>query len=339
MREFLKGVWRLLVLCTAALLPVAMVLMPAKAWGAAGVVLPPADGATVSTDASIFSSPPTPEAMEQAPVLPTAPPIPPKKAGGGTVVEEIVGGGTRLADNLYYKNRDGLSVDFSAFLKKKPKTVLKTSADPQVLILHTHTTETYMHYYAGYYNDGDLGRCADTSQNVAVAGEALATALRAKGIAVIHDVTLHDDPAYVGAYYRSADTAEAIRKRYPSIRLVIDLHRDAIQRSDTVAVKPTVTKDGESYAQMMLVMGAENTADNPNPNRDENLAIAFALQKELLRRVPEIMRPLSLCACEYNQSLCPGFLVEVGAQANTFEEAERSAALLGEALATVLGNN
>ena len=120
---------------------------------------------------------------------------------------------------------------------------------------------------------------------------------------------------------------------------MIDLHRDAVQRSDTVMVKPTVTYGGESYAQMMLVIGAEDVADNPNPNRDENVKMALALQKELQVAVPGIMRPIGFCACEYNQSLYPGFLVEVGAQANTFAEAQRSAAVLGDAIAAILGEN
>ena len=337
MREFFSGIWRLLVLGAAAILPAAVLLMPAKAWSEAEAALRVTPTTTVSTTATTGAEPTALAAFEQTPAIPTAAPIPPKKAGGGTVVEELVGGGEKLADNLTYKNRDELSVDFAAFLKKKPKTVLKKTTEPQVLILHTHATETYMHYYAGYYNDGDMGRSTDTSQNVAVAGEALAAALRAKGVGVIHDTTLHDDPQYVGAYGRSAETSEAIRKRYPSIKLVIDVHRDAVQRSDTVAVKPTVTMDGETYAQMMLVVGAEDSADNPNKNRDENVTMALALQRELQTVVPGIMRPISFCACEYNQSYFPGFLVEVGAQANTFEEAERSAAVLGEAIATVLG--
>ena len=331
MHRFLRGCGRLLVLCVAAALPVAALWMPAKAWKLPGG----AHRAPTATAApTAFETPLA--AAEQTPPL-SAPTVPPKKAGGGTVVEEQLGGGTTLADNLTYKNRDGLSVDFAAFLNKKPKTVLKKGDLPQVLILHTHTTEAYMTYYAGYYNKADMGRSTDTDKTVVAAGEALATALRAKGIAVVHDVTVHDDPEYVGAYYRSADTADAVCKQYPSIRLVIDLHRDAIQRSDTVAIKPTVTAGGESYAQMMLVVGGENTKDNPNKHRDENVAVAFALQRALQTAVPGIMRPISFCACEYNQSLHPGFLVEVGAQVNTVAEAQHSAAVLGEAIAAVLG--
>ena len=329
MQRFLRGLWRLAVLCVAAALPAAAVLLPAKAWVA------PHDepSASLAESAPTFGSL---TAAEQTPPL-SSPTIPPKTAGGGTVTEEQVGGGVKLADNLYYKNRDGLAVDFSSFLKKKPHTVLEKNGKPQVLILHTHTTEAYMTYYAGYYNQADMGRSTDTDKTVVAAGESLASALRARGIAVVHDTTVHDDPEYVGAYYRSADTAEAVRKQYPSIQLVIDLHRDAIQRSDTVAVKPTVTVGGESYAQMMFVIGGENTKDNPNKHRDENVTMALSLQAELQAAVPGIMRPLSFCACEYNQSLCPGFLVEVGAQANTVAEAERSAAVLGEAVAKVLG--
>ena len=334
MRNFFRGIGRLWLLCAAAAIPLWLLVAPAKAW----VALTERSSAPTATTSATALLVAAAEKSEQTPALSAvSPSVPPKKKGGGTVVEERVGGGKRLTDNLYYKNRDGLSVDFAAFLKKKPTTVLKRDGKPQVLILHTHTTETYMTYYAGYYNKEDMGRSTDPEKNVVAAGEALANSLRARGISVIHDTTIHDDPEYVGAYYRSADTAEAVRKQYPSIKLVIDLHRDAVQRSETVAVKPTVTQNGESYAQMMFVIGAENTADNPNPYRDENVATAIALQKELQATVPGIMRPLSFCACEYNQSLWPGFLVEVGAQANTFAEAERSAALLGDAVAKVLG--
>lgn len=335
MGQFFKGLWRLSVLFAAALLPLLLLLMPAKAWAAMGTAMfePSADSGAISATTTALPAP----AEQSPPVAAVAPSVPPKGNGGGTVVEEQLGGGKKLADNLYYKNRDGLAVDFASFLKKTPKTVLKKSDEPQVLILHTHTTETYMTYYAGYYNKEDMGRSTDPTKNMVVVGEALANRLRANGIAVVHDTTVHDDPEYVGAYYRSADTAETVRKQYPSIKLVIDVHRDAVQRSDTVKVKPTATVEGEPCAQMMLVVGAEDVEGNENPNRDENVAMALALQKDLQAATPGIMRPISFCACEYNQSLCPGFLVEVGAQANTFEEAQRSAALLGDAIARVLG--
>ncbi len=339
MRDFLKGLWRLSALFAAALLPCGLLLIPVGAWNNLGEAEKTVAPTATSTEAVALPSVACVVSEQTPPVAAVAASVPPKSKGGGTVVEEQVGGGVKLADNLYYKNRDGLNVDFSAFLNKKPRTVLEKSDEPQVLILHTHTTEMYMKYYAGYYNADDLGRSTDCTENVAVAGEALANRLRANGIGVIHDTTLHDDPQYTGAYYRSADTAEAIRKKYPSIKIVIDLHRDAVQQSDTVMVKPTVTCGGESYAQMMLVIGGEDTADNPNPNRDENVKMALALQQELQAAVPGIMRPIGFCACEYNQSLCPGFLVEVGAQANTFAEAQRSAALLGDAITAILGNN
>lgn len=339
MRDFLKGLWRLSVLLTAALLPCSLLLIPAGAWSAIGEIAAPQTELEAVTTAVALPSVASAANEQSPPVAAVAVSVPTKGKGGGTVVEEKLGGGVKLADNLYYKNRDGLAVDFASFLGKPPQTTLEKSGKPQVLILHTHTTETYMTYYAGYYNPNDMGRSTDCAENVAVAGEALANRLRANGIGVIHDTTLHDDPQYVGAYGRSAETSEAIRKKYPSVKIVIDLHRDAVQRSDTVAVKPTVTVGGESYAQMMLVIGAENTADNPNPHRDENVKMALALQQELQAAVPGIMRPIGFCACEYNQSLYPGFLVEVGAQVNTFAEAQRSAAVLGDAIAAVLGDN
>ncbi|MBR3289764.1 MAG: stage II sporulation protein P, partial [Clostridia bacterium] len=172
---------------------------------------------------------------EQAPAVSVmAEVIPPKTSGGGSVSEETLSGGTHLSGGVYYKNRSGLPVNFAAYDGADSGVTLTPGApDPQVLIIHTHTTESYMRYYAGYFNKGDLIRTTDSRRNVCVVGEVLANRLRAAGIGTIHSTAVHDRPQYVGSYGRSADTVRETLKKYPSIRLVIDLHRDAVQRSDT----------------------------------------------------------------------------------------------------------
>ena len=277
-------------------------------------------------------------AREQAPAVSVmADTIPPKTSGGGSVSEETLGGGTHLSGGVYYKNRSGLSVDFSAYDGADPGVTLTPGApDPQVLIIHTHTTESYMRYYAGYFNKGDLVRTTDSRLNVCVAGEVLANRLRAAGIGTIHITTVHDRPQYVGSYGRSAETVRETLKKYPSIRLVIDLHRDAVQRSDVDKIKPTATVDGDKAAQMMLIVCADDPADDPNPLWEQNVALALAVQHDLAERYDGLMRPVGFTDIRYNEASRPGFLVEVGAETNTFAEAMTSAALLGDALVRVL---
>ena len=280
----------------------------------------------------------TPSVREQAPAVSVmAEVIPPKTSGGGSVSEETLRGGTHLSGGVYYKNRSGLSVDFAAYDGADPGVTLTPGApDPQVLIIHTHTTESYMRYYAGYFNKGDLIRTVDSRQNVCVAGEVLANRLRAAGIGTVHITTVHDQPQYVGSYGRSAASVQKVLKQYPSIRLVIDLHRDAVQRSNTDKIKPTATVDGEKAAQMMLIVCADDPADDPNPLWEQNVALALAVQHDLAERYDGLMRPVGFTDIRYNEASRPGFLVEVGAEVNTFAEAMTSAALLGDALIRVL---
>ena len=108
-----------------------------------------------------------------------------------------------------------------------------------------------MSYYAGYYNEGDGGRSKDESKNVCAVGEAIAAELRAAGIGVIHDTTIHDNPKYTGAYTRSEETVKKNLKQYPSIQVVLDVHRDGIMIDNTTKAKPTVTINGKKAAQTM----------------------------------------------------------------------------------------
>lgn len=278
------------------------------------------------------------ELTEQQPLLLQAATVPPH-GNGGIVSEEIVGGGSGIGQGVFIKNASGVSTDWSALLEGK--TVRFSDTDqPQVLIFHTHTTESYMTYYAGYYNNEDVGRPTDIHKNVCAVGEVLANRLRSAGIGVIHDTTLYDYPEYTGAYGRSRETVEEITEKYPSICLAIDLHRDAILRDSVTRVKPTVTVDGQKAAQVMLVLGAGESADNPNPTWRENVRLGFRLASVLAAIEPDLSRPVSLTESNYNQHLLPQgamLLLEIGTDVNTFSEAMVSASLVGDALVSIMG--
>ncbi len=281
------------------------------------------------------------EAVQPTVTVPLSVPVasitPPEENGsGGKIITKKLTSGDILRDGIAIRNSSGRAVDVAAALKT-PLTAKFTQTDaPQVLIIHTHTTEGYMRYDAGYYNADDLVRTTDHSRSVCAAGAALKAALAAEGIVAIHDTTVHDQP-YSGAYTRSAKTVQGYLDQYPTIQIVLDLHRDALVDGSTGLVKPTVTVDGKKAAQMMLIAGALSTEALPNPHVAQNLAFATQLQKALTARADGLVRPLSTVGSRYNQHLHAGYLlVEVGSEANTVAEAVYSAQLLGKTLAELL---
>ncbi len=263
--------------------------------------------------------------------------IPPKGDGGGTIVEEQVGGGNEIAPGVYAKNPGGKDVDAASYLEQAIGIQFENTSEPQVLIYHTHTTENYMTYYAGYYNDEDATRDLEGTRSVVMAGNALAARLQAAGIGVVHATDVHDYPQYTGGYTRSAVTIQRELDAHPSIKVVIDLHRDAVLRDDTTKVKTTATVGGEKAAQMMIIACTADTEDQPNPHWEENTRFGLHLQQYLSSTYPGLMRPMTLTDIRYNQHLHSGaLLIEIGTDANTVSEAMYSANLLGDALVTLL---
>lgn len=276
--------------------------------------------------------------IEQQPALLDAATIPKQKDGGGTVIEDICGGGTAIGQQVSIKNISHRSYDWTSLLKGKTVQFADTT-EPQVLILHTHTTESYMTYYAGYYNADDVARSKNPATNVCAVGEVLANRLRAAGIGVIHDTTLYDSPEYTGAYGRAETSIQKFTKKYPSLKLILDLHRDAVLRDSVTRIKPTVTVDGQKAAQVMLVLGANDTDGNPNPTWKNNVRLGFQLTAALQKQEELLCRPVNLTETNYNQNLLPNgamLLVEIGTDVNTFSEAMVSATLIGDALVDIM---
>lgn len=273
-------------------------------------------------------------AIETPPITMTAAPA--NRGDGGTIREKTVNTGDRKG-GIAITNRSGTTVDMAAALSTDLTVRWQDTDLPQVLILHTHTTEGYMTYEADYYNAADRHRTDDHTRNVCAAGEALRLTLAAYGITAIHDTTIHDSPVYSGAYTRSAETAAKYLEQYPTIQIVIDLHRDSIEEGGAV-VRPTAMVEGKKAAQMMLITGVVSTDALPHPQWKQNLTLSSHWQAALDEVSPDLMRPLNLTASRYNQHLSPGWvLAEIGAEGNTVEEAVYAAQILGRTLAELLG--
>lgn len=201
------------------------------------------------------------------------------------------------------------------------------SDEPTVLILHSHTTESYS---GGGYAETSPYRTLDPEHNMTALGALVAEILESAGIGVIHDTAFHDYPSYNGAYSHAAQSTKSILEQYPSIRLVLDLHRDAADTASGQLVT-SCTVDGEKAAQLMFVLGTDERLQHPDWER--NLSLALKLQTILEADNPGICRDLNLTRNRYNQHLGElALLIEVGAAGNTLDEAKRAARELAEAI-------
>ena len=214
-------------------------------------------------------------------------------------------------------------------------TPLELQPEAEVLIVHTHTSEAYTPEPGWEYEpDGDF-RTADPARSVVRVGEELAMELRRQGVGVIHDATVCDDTDFQHAYEHSFDVIEARLAAHPSIRIVLDIHRDAMVDSEGNAVATTWDGD-EGCARLMLVVGSDG-GGLYHPNWRENLSFALKLQALLNRSAPGLCRDLSLCRERFNQHFTPcSVLVEVGAAGNTLAQALPAARRLGDALAEMI---
>lgn len=221
-----------------------------------------------------------------------------------------------------------------------PFDVEVNSTEPQVLILHTHATETYQTWPDLVYDPSFTARTQNTELNMCTVGEKMAEVLNAAGINTLHDTTLHDSPSYTESYDRSHATTQAYLEKYPSIKVVLDVHRDAIEDADGTRVKPLCTVDGEDTAQVMIIAGCDNGSSISLPNWRLNLRFAAAWEEAMESRTPGLTRPVMCAYRYYNQDLTTGsLLIEIGGHANTVAEAVRAGQYAAEALAVLLGGH
>lgn len=197
----------------------------------------------------------------------------------------------------------------------------KVTDKPQILIVHTHATESFA---------GTDNRSTDDRLNMIAIGNVLVDALTDRGFSVLHDKTQHDYPNYNGSYANSAKTVSSYLDKYPSLEIVLDLHRDGITLKDGTKVPLSLTTQNQSLAKMMLVVGTDTNLEHPDWRK--NLSFAAGLHAAAESVQPGIMRPVSIRKERFNQQLSPqSVIIEIGSNGNTLEEAKRSAYILAEA--------
>ncbi len=279
--------------------------------------------------------PPSAAPLPEEPVEPEAPPEFPDNGVAARTLSPSSPEGYLVAGDVYINNRSDLELDASIF-HETFAAALAEEEGPQVLIVHTHGSEAYTMPPGQEYVPSGESRTTDSQFNVVRVGDEIAAVLEAAGLEVLHDAALHDYPEYSGAYGRSLETVERYLEEYPTIRFVLDVHRDAISDGDGSPYKVISSVDGRSAAQMSFVIGTDG-GGLEHPQWRENLKFAAAVQQELAERYPTLMRPITVRNSRYNQHTTTGsLLVEMGAAGNSLDEALLSARLLGEALAEVI---
>lgn len=229
--------------------------------------------------------------------------------------------------SLEIRNETDYAVDFTQL----PDLMegLNFQADgPVILLMHTHGSESYEDPDTGVY------RTQDPKKSVIKVAEQMKAVLEGRGYQTVHDTTICDEPDFNHAYQASRQVIQDAMAEYPTIALVLDIHRDAVEDENGGQMRMACTIDGEDAAKLMLVVGTD-AGGLEHPNWRENLSLAAVLQARLQQDYQGMMRPINLRTERFNQDLAPmDLLVEVGASGNSLEEAIRS----GEAFASVLAD-
>lgn len=282
--------------------------------------LPPAE----PTQPEATQTPPPPETV--APTAPTVeqtlPPAPPEAPVFAASDASLV----------QIQSFCGYEADVPALLEQPLQWDLQQEG-PTVLILHSHATESYENT-ENYVENGNY-RTRDENYNVVSVGDALVRYLEVRGINALHDRQLHDYPSYSDAYNNSRTTAREYLDKYPSIRLVLDLHRDSVADHNGNQVKYTVETPHGTAAKLMLVVGTD-AGGLTHTAWPENMSLAVKFHAQLERLCPGICRPISFRSQRFNQDLSTGaLLVEVGSAGNTRQEALTAAEVLADAIAAL----
>lgn len=243
--------------------------------------------------------------------------------------------GYTVCGRTYISNSTDYTLSIPAL--QEPFAAELTPEEPQILILHTHGSEAYTPAgNADVVWSGDH-RTTDSRYNVVKVGDEIAAVFGEAGISVLHDRTLYDYPSYTGAYDRSLAAIQSYLAQYPSIRFILDVHRDAIEDFQGNQYKVVSAIDGVgTAAQLTLVVGSDGSGLT-HPNWMENLKLAVAIQQDALTNYPTLMRPILLRNSRYNQHATAGsLLIEVGAAGNSPEEAALAGRLFAERMIEVL---
>lgn len=232
-------------------------------------------------------------------------------------------------------NRTDYTFNADALLKE-PLNITLSGDSPSILIIHTHSSEAYMPDGNDKYQASDPYRTEDKNFSIIRVGDELGNAFSKNDISFLHDRNIYDYPSYQGAYNRSYESIQSYLKKYPSIKMVIDLHRDAIEAADGSVFK-TIAQVGDTTCSQVLLVVGTNASGLVHPNWRENFKLALHIQKEMNTLYPSLAKPIELSQYRYNQQATTGsMIVEIGCTGNTLQESLTAVRYFADAASKVL---
>lgn len=177
---------------------------------------------------------------------------------------------------------DNREIDFSKLFEKN---IVLTRKNDNILLYHTHTSETYSQSDGYHFDYTGTYRTTDPKYNMINIGDVLEKSLTSANFNVVHDTTPHDYGTYENAYTKSKVTLQNNLEKHKSFGMVIDVHRDAYA---DLTKKVSTQINGKEVAQLMFVMGI-GAKGYENPYWEDNLATALQIQKLANDMYPRII--------------------------------------------------
>ncbi len=232
-------------------------------------------------------------------------------------------------------NVSGLNISRADYTKSAAFSL----KDCSVLIIHTHATESYTPSKAYPYTPTDTDRTTDNNFNMVRVGDEVEKVLKENGINVYHDTSQNDYPSYNKSYQKSCTAAQSYIQKDPSIKIILDIHRDAAQDKNGNKIACVSEIEGKRAASVMLVVGS-NASGLEHDLWRGNLSFAYALQAHTSALYPGLFRPINLRSQRFNQHLAPAaVIVEIGTNGNTLDEALLGARLFSEGLCSFINQS
>lgn len=213
-----------------------------------------------------------------------------------------------------------------------PREELPTAAQARDLPRDKVLVGIYTSHNAETYKPTDgVERLPGENGGVSKVAKVLSETLEKEyGIATAFSDTIHDYPRWGASYGNSEKTAKKMLQKYPSIEVLIDVHRDA-----GIGKRKTTVIQGKRAARILVIVGTDKRWEHPNWR--ENLAFANRLAAAMEKLYPGLADGVRAQSGRYNQHLhSHAILVEIGSVENSLEEAQTSARLFARVLAEVL---
>lgn len=150
----------------------------------------------------------------------------------------------------------------------------------------------------------------------------------------IGDILKNNNWNYNESYKASRINLEKIKNKNPSIKIFIDLHRDALPKNLS-----TVTINNKEYAKILFVIGKEHN------NYQKNLEFTTSLNNIIEEKYPTLTKGILQKEGPgvngiYNQDLKENIiLMEVGAQENTIDEVTNTLDIISEIIKEKINEN